>query len=500
MYSYHIFYHPFTWDVPESTHLPFDQQVDLKKIAFSADSNWERISLPKGKTESSVVNSKSVQKELEELYNEKNYYYRFVHPILYDMDIAEDLIYHFERKEPKNSKVFYCIQLKEKTYQLRVEAININLYATGVGVMSFFLCNEEPGQADPRDILNINQFGRRIMPAFFADKQIRVQIADSIYISGLNGDPDCYREDFNNYKLDDTWEAARFITSLIEDLSATLQTTPVIDDRMYVNCWFGNDEMKEKFAQQNAGAHQEFIEGNFWYKYVFLDNDGDTCQNAQMKSSLLEDATYLRWQKSGTLYGISRYSFVALTDIGQATGIIPVHLRTIYSRMVELCLVQRASVLRFSAEVTNLSHLKNERKDRLSAKISAMYKLYIRFVNQIFFREITAQDQGIELYRMFLKNMDIDKHVKDLDSEIEELHRYVTFTEEHSMNKQMTYLTLIATIFLPISLVTGFFGMNTINSLYSEYCPYSLHWQSGIILLSLIIAWLTVLLLKKKYK
>ena len=60
--------------------------------------------------------------------------------------------------------------------------------------------------------------------------------------------------------------------------------------------------------------------------------------------------------------------------------------------MAELVLVQRASMLRFSGEITKVSQLSNQDVEAVSKRVSSLYKEYIRFVNQIYFREITAQE------------------------------------------------------------------------------------------------------------
>lgn len=64
--------------------------------------------------------------------------------------------------------------------------MNINLYATGVGFLSFYLKNEDCTQNSPEDILAINQYGRRIMPPFFNDTRLRNEISEYIRIEGLN--------------------------------------------------------------------------------------------------------------------------------------------------------------------------------------------------------------------------------------------------------------------------------------------------------------------------
>jgi Mg2+ and Co2+ transporter CorA len=104
--------------------------------------------------------------------------------------------------------------------------------------------------------------------------------------------------------------------------------------------------------------------------------------------------------------------------------------------------------------------LSNKKAGSIPDRISSIYKEYIRFVNQIYFREVTAQDQGIELYDLMQKCLKIKEYIKDLDNEIEELHRYVSLMEERERNRKIEWLNIIATVLLPATLITGLFGMN----------------------------------------
>ena len=195
MYSYHIFYFPFKWEVPANRTTTFTEQVNLQSIRFDPLSSWERVWI-------------DGEEEQNDVYNEKNYYFPFVHPVLYDSNTPDSLLYHFERKEPKTSTVFYNISLKGGSfYQLKIDAINMNLYSTGVGTLSFYCRNERESQNNPDDILRINQYGRRIMPPFIGDVELRKETAASLEIEGLNAlQPNAYREDFNGYTNLDAWK------------------------------------------------------------------------------------------------------------------------------------------------------------------------------------------------------------------------------------------------------------------------------------------------------
>lgn len=473
-YSYHIFYFPFKWELPDEDKKTFSEQIDLKHILVNEYAMWERMQYDPNEKYIPAVGEDT--KEREELFGELQYYFDFVHPVLYDIKGAENpIIYHFERREPKNGNVEYCIAVRDKEYRLKVDAINLNLYATGVGILSFFLRNNEESQKEELDVRNINQFGRRIMPPhsgeFFADG--RSMLSKAITIKGLHGDPSKYADGFNynvhttgqtlEFGLSDVWKPAVFIDSLIKDLSPEMKVTPVIDDRMLVNCWYGNDDLAKQVEDMTENMKEgEFVMGDFWYKYVFVDDgDEDTCQNNEMKKKLLGNSTYYRWQKQGTLYGISRYSMVALTNRSWfAFNILAMHMRTIYSRMFELIIIQRASMLRFSGEVTEVSCLSRHTDRRLAERIGSLYQEYIRFINQIYFQHVTVQDQGIEMYNMLMQQFASSEKIKELDEEIGELHQYITLLIDQKRNENGEWLNWLAAIFLPATVITGIFGMN----------------------------------------
>lgn len=480
IYSYHNFMFPFQWRIRDYDDRVFSEQISLNNITYVTGSNWVRNPGP------------ADDSEADSLYNERNYFYEFVHDALYDNGSDNSLIRHFERSETKHGKVKYVVNCGKKVFELRVGAINLNLYSTGVGVLSFYLYNES--FPEPSDVLEINQAGRRVFPPFIGSVKYRGIIAHSIEIKGLNGLETGYKEDFNRYtnKTPANYLAS-FIVDMIHEVAENIDLKPVIDDRMFVQCWYKNDEWVQKFS---GDKYEEFLEDKHWYEFIFIDDFNDTtCQNDIMRKRLIKIATYERWQRSGSLYGISRYSMVFLTNNGCPPFLLG-NFETMYARMAELILVQKASVLRFSAEVTNLSNM--EVKRTFSGKVSSLYKEYIRFVNQIHFREISAQDQGIEMYQILYEAMNLEKHVEKLDAEIGELYNYVVLKEDHKSNSTMSLLTWIATISVPMTVMAGIFGMN--NRIFgSADCWYN-HGsvQLSIIFVTTIFVFISIFLVKNR--
>ena len=180
-----------------------------------------------------------------------------------------------------------------------------------------------------------------------------------------------------------------------------------------------------------------------------------------MKYQLLSDATYDRWSKWGTLYGVTRYSFVALTDRSDfATGVIRTHVHTMYFQMMLLTLATRASILRFSDEVSAVATLKDTREED---RLKVLYEKYLSFYNRLYFKEVTHQDQGIEIYDMALKQLKIPEHIAKLDGKFVKLFDLANLKGDNRTAKAMNTLTMIGTALLLPSLAISFFGMDALK-------------------------------------
>ncbi len=517
--SYHVFMFPFKWEHASSvkSNHGFDKRYDLEKFTReligeegqSSASDWIRDSLQ-------LTNDS---------YNEYNYFYPHVREILYDLhkDLQTQdsknnhkLIRHFKYKLNESKDLYYCIKLvgNKKPYYLQIDSILLNLYGTGTGILSFHLRNFK--YSAPDQILKINKFGRRLFPPFFdLDRQwvstgksnereesdlLKMtkdyELPDAIWI----GEKDAERknamsgsmEDFTAYYKNAAhikngpFHLPKFITALFPDnFFATHQKRidghkiylrPVLDDRMFVVSWYGNQEKVEKLqifhdekidlSGNLVSSEYAYLSSPWWYQYTFLDAGFPMCQNKEMIKQLNQNHTYARWIDEKTLYGVTRYSCMMLTkelsnkkdDKGYYKGVpsfLVGHLQTMYFKMAELCLIQRATVLSFSDEVTHVSDL--TRSDRNSEevllRIQDIYKHYILFVNKIYFREVTAQEQGIEMYDLLQKHMRLKEDIKDLDQEIEELHNYAKMVAEDKSNYQLRNLTIIGAFFLPLGLM-----------------------------------------------
>jgi hypothetical protein len=523
LYSYHVFLFPFQWQFAgkEMKNKTLEQRTCLKElIGLFADTKWKR-----GEYKTDTVLN----------YNEYNYFYGMVRDVLFDKgeDLEKAIVANLAYDIPPDSHSYnfkVCIDAYKneyKSYSLHIDSILLHLYSTGVGVLSFHLNNRLEEQSQPDDILNINQVGRRLYPPFFGidsslvGSQAQFECTDfakgldyvqtkelAVNISVIS---DTNFEDFSSYANPGNFSSNPFqipqhISFLFQGIPLTVNKAdfkaddrkvyinPLIDDRMFVLCWYGNDEIVDRL-ELNDKAHGRdkdqkliYLNDDWWYKFMFNDQKYSTCQNQKMQQKFIYKHTYTRWSDLGTLYGINRYSFVCLTGSLENlkrynAHFIVNHMQTMYYKLCELCLVQRACLLRFSDEVAHISKMKDDKKISLTDRVNNLYQQYLRFVNRIHFREVTAQEQGIELYNMLQEHMKIENNVKDLDREIQELHTYVSLIQDQKQNRNVELLTIIGALFILPTFFINFFGLIIMPQRGAFPMP-----QSILLLLPLLIA------------
>lgn len=477
LYSYHIFLFPFKWEIHQGKkHLNTSlvQRTKLSEITKKIDEDyWQPF-----------VYQPQIDNEDFCNYGEYAYFYDHARDVLNLNAEYEGINLKQYRYKGIMHDALYDFSTKHKQFSLEIEDVLLNLYENGVGVLSLFLRNNTYDVKE--DIFLINDFGRRIYPQYLGNTPLTDSpkgsfLASQISLSGVHtwlGSN--ITEDFSHYDSISNLQRQPFILPkhIIAFLGVSFQTphpdlskgeaiiSPIIDDRMFTVCIYYNQALLDELAHFRQKTQTYGYQQNTdWYKYIFVDGGTLSCHSELMKSKQLTESTYDRWldyryngKRIGQLFGASRYSFVVLAapDDFFNRVIIRKHVSHQYFQLVLLSLVQRAYLINFSGEVARISQSLSGKASLFSSEtraISQLYLLYIRFVNRVYFREVTPQEQGIELYELIQTRMRIREEVKDLDTEISELN---TYAEAQQQNR----LTLIAGRFLPPSLVAGILGMN----------------------------------------
>jgi len=427
--SYHTFMLPFTFEGD------FDKKENLEYKPFE------------------------IKKQRD--YNEFVYFYKHVQDAIYNQEEENSKNWISKYYEYKNQKGTYAINCNKGVFELELDGLSLRIFSTNVAILSFNLKNTKYDKLN--DILAINNFGRRIYPQFlgnhFTCETKKTILANHITLAFENQEK--IEEDFTRFDTLENLKDAKLMPSFIEYLikeNFTSTIRPIIDDRMFVISQYCNDEIVGKLKTFKGNEKYEYETNDYWYQYLFIDGDGKTCQSKHMAEKLIRESTYDRWIDWGTLFGISRYSFVAVTNKNEfAETVILSHIQTMYFQVFILLLAYRATIIKFADDIQDAT---NQDDEKLSSETKKIYKKYLSFLNKLYFKEVTAQDQGIELYNQAMKIMDIDKYMKDLDNEINELHNYVNLIEEEKRTESMNTISKLGSYLLLPALATGFFGMN----------------------------------------
>ncbi len=421
-------------------------------------------------------------------YNELVYFYDFVQDALFNIEDFEEgaTSYYFEKKLKESAK--YIIKVKGLApYILHLDSIALRVFDTGVAILTFEVLNND--YKDLKDIFNINEYGRHIYPQF-VDKEFKATDIRDVFLAEYieaNGVGEFFCGEYKNIKI------ANFITETLGDTFTANKESigryliqPVIDDRMFVLSHILHNGFSQSVKDKLTAR---------WYEALYVDKYcNKNIQNTEMQSRLIKEHTYARWQEYGTLYGISRYSFILLSSRDSFSNNLLNHIKTIYYQMATLVLANRASILRFSDEVATLSDITPNKE--LVEKISNLYKNYLRFKNKLYFKEITPQEQGIELYDLMRKSTRIDRDINDLSVEIDSLYNYASMLQDKTEQEEMALLTKLGAIFLPPTLLAGMFGMN-----YIDFVQHSPIWSLVATLLIITSAFMGYIMIEKtKYK
>ena len=208
-----------------------------------------------------------------------------------------------------------------------------------------------------------------------------------------------------------------------------IEIKPAIDDRMFVECLVLNGNLVSKVNQYQSGEYAYLEDpkvSNELYALFCIDTTDATCQSRTMRKVLLDEFIDSRWIEYGTIHGVTHHSLMCLTSetAPDATVISP--FLNIYTKMANLVLAQRASLLRFEEDLRKLS-LGFENGDNTKMNTEKVSELivfqerYAAFQAQLLIDEITVQEQGIEIYEMLQNELQIRKNKEEIAEKISNL-------------------------------------------------------------------------------
>ena len=464
VYSYHTFLFPFRWETNPSKNMDvFVQNLDLSEEAWS-ELLWEN-----------EVFDAHRDRRIE--YNEHEYFHENVRNAIYgteNHDVVRNFTFRKDRLKEKatdpDSSVLMTITKSETTWELTVNAIRLKIFNTGIGILTYELENRKHRSMD--DVLRINEYGRRIdIPYVSVRDNSCSHVADRVEISDVTiCDFAKAISEFSsltaNYK---------FISPIITDVlghgfsfskeAGKIPCHVIGDDRMFVCCLVDDDSLIRETAVWDNDKHmyaweRDCIDKPHWeqsklYDFIFIDGTGLSCIDRNKRLELLKKHLYTRFMEYnpelkgdeertnyGTFAAVTPHSMVCVTNyIGE---IVP--FLTMRIQMATLVLAQRAAIISLCHEAAALAtgfdsdgHVSR----RQVKKISKLQENYVAFQNQMLFFEMTAQEQGVDMYKKLQESLYIQDQKDQLEVQLQNLHDIASLI---ATGKTERILALIAVV------------------------------------------------------
>ncbi len=267
----------------------------------------------------------------------------------------------------------------------------------------------------------------------------------------------------------------------------------------------GRPYAKHNFLKKPQTPPEEF---GHWIKLMFMDppdwkeikndkNETIKCQNIQgtnnsrqFERDWAKERTYYRWEEWGTFYGFCYHGGAMLAGAPEGLPLWK-HFGTIYFDMTLLLFYLRVALFRFSIRINQLSSRMRDCRecdiklyeDEWINDFKRLRHDFAVFTNLYQFPLLSNQTQGVEMYEIARKQMDVDELFKEVQSEIQSSHEFLEMQLSDKMmnqsfeqtkeaknltkesvehTKAAKQLTVVATAGLVFALTASILGMSVL--------------------------------------
>lgn len=416
--SVHIFAWPFRFKLEKKGLLEHEVKQEIKQ------KGWRKKSIDFANLETDEGKNRDA--------SDCFMLYQYLSQAARDIFIFSNICTIYEYPFEDGKKYEYYIKRDDKEYVLPIASIELHVYEYGVGILFFQVWNEK---YSVDDIKQINDYGRRVSLPYLAKEKLLCADILGILIDGVA----IQKTDFQDIaikcmdkELKDPGIALKQ-AGFLEDLlncnlnhsgKNSIQVISHTDDRMFVCTLIRDTQLSAMIA---GGMKKEEL----LYSILFIDPDDATCQNADMRKKLLEDAVYARWSDWGTVYGVTAYSLCCITTDAECINESVIRPFIVeYSYLVSLVLAQRIGIISFTVQtgkvIARFNNKRNRKRNGIgyfqAVRLSQIQKQYIDFKNRLLILEASTQDQGIEIYQLLQKQMLVKNEQDILDGKLQSLY------------------------------------------------------------------------------
>lgn len=297
----------------------------------------------------------------------------------------------------------------------------------------------------------------RILFASFVEQRDELKI-DEVVLKGLAE---------NKKKL-----VAESCQLKIEPIAKTLENHPIA---FLLECFFGNSENPRYFDKTFHHFYDDrlFVNAAYGYAggqlagdvadrvfslalYVDAPSDGYSkfggyAYDPEFVRGLMAKNSSGRWRGLGTYAGFTNYANVHFGGGGFFCKVIaPTHVPLIYGRMLLIALFYQAS-LRYYRD--RLMLLTSEQADAISSEnVQTLRKEFMLFTNAYWFRELTSQIQGREVFTLQQQALELQRDYEFIKEEMERLDAYMQGQLNNELNESSHKLNRVVCLFTLISL------------------------------------------------
>lgn len=478
IYSYHTFIFPFIWEGRGKHRIPLPEILSV----FDNNVNWVKTDMT---DEHHITPNPQLMSKTDELlfYKEYQYFHPYARKAIYGFE--KDIVSNYSfRPDIIRDRAHYYIEKCDgkswRRYDLLLNAIKLSIYNTGVAL--FILECENYGEGSVMDdngieiakleqnnldaVKVINDYGRRVALPFIpttaddyfsltADRLIlKIEGMDEIvsdfrgFALKVNSMSNISDEISLTHFCDFIKEILSFGSEIVFSSKLTKDKEsyyiyPALDDRMFVASYIHDPKALEPFMRRREDGTLSCLESERYSKslheLIAVDPPGE-CSTVDplLRKAYLQAHMYNRWLDYGTLTTITNQSLINLTT-AKANSFLADNFLTQYIPMCCLCLVQRASIINFQRQTSEISARVEERGRQIKlSTVSDIMKLQERFVafqNQLSFTEVTPQEQGIEIYSKLMECCFIEKEISSLKDQLQSLCDAANTSLDYNFNK-----------------------------------------------------------------
>lgn len=428
--STHVFFFPFTWRKATSKRsFYFKQHEQLREGEIEAIHSWR----PKRHT---IIEDKH--------YNELVYFYKPVQAMLYDQ--SRSCIVKTYEKQGMTYEDEMILTVDGKLYRLKIKEMSLKFYKSGIALLSFELLNTTYEQ--PEQIIAINGIGKCVYPYILPIEQAQKDYFPERIEIRLGKER--IVEQFDKHYKKTPMFIADFIMALLGPSFSCnsnqvgregFYIEPLFSNRMFTLCLYRNSKLLYDIKNNN-------LKDQFLTQFMVFS-----------RKEKMTDVTYIDLPK--VRYGIGRFALIGVTADDEESKV--------YNELATIAIVQRATLLHFSNQIAFITTLK---KEQVVRGIGNLYEIYVQFINQMYFHEVTVDVQGSSIYEALLKQLKIKEEMTDLSFEMKEVHEYTSLIQKNQAQARMDILTIVGTLLVIPTFVTGFFGMNILEDRFMRWWAY----------------------------